>query len=124
MKILIDTHIFLWAISDTKKLTSSHKQALLTLSNTIYLSSISITEIMIKSSLGKLKINFDPIQIAQESGFETLDYSANDAVALKEMPFHHKDPFDRMLISQALNRKFKIMTVDSKFKKYDCKLVK
>jgi len=123
MKILIDTHIFLWAISDTKKLSSKHKQALLTLSNTIYLSSISITEMMIKSSLGKLKINFDPIQIAQESGFELLDYSAADAIALKDMPFHHKDPFDRMLISQVLNRKFKIMTVDSKFKNYDCKLV-
>jgi len=123
MKIIIDTHIFLWAISDTEKLSSKHKQALLTLSNTIYLSSISITEIMIKSSLGKLKIDFDPIQIAQESGFELLDYSTADAMGLKEMPFHHKDPFDRMLISQALNRKFKIMTVDNKFKSYDCKLV-
>jgi PIN domain nuclease of toxin-antitoxin system len=123
MKILIDTHIFLWAISDTQKLSSKHKQALLTLSNTIYLSSISVTEIMIKSSLGKLKIDFDPIQIAKESGFELLDFSAADAMVLKEMPFHHKDPFDRMLISQAINRKFKIMTVDSKFKSYDCKLV-
>ncbi len=124
MKILIDTHIFLWAISDTQKLSSKHKQALLTLSNTIYLSSISITEIMIKSSLGKLKIDFDSIQVAKDSGFDILDYSAADALALKEMPFHHKDPFDRMLISQALNRKFKIMTVDRKFKNYVCKLVK
>lgn len=123
MKIIIDTHIFLWAISDTQKLSSKHKQALLTLSNTIYLSSISITEIMIKSSLGKLKIDFDAIQIAKESGFEILGFSAADAMALKDMPFHHKDSFDRMLISQAYNRKFKIMTVDSKFKKYDCKLV-
>jgi len=123
MKILIDTHIFLWAISDTQKLSSKHKQALLTLSNTIYLSSISVTEIMIKSSLGKLKIDFDPIQIAKESGFELLDFSAADAMALKELPFYHKDPFDRMLISQALNRKYKIMTVDSKFKNYDCRLV-
>lgn len=64
---------------------------------------------MIKSSLVKLEIDFDPIQIAQESGFELLDYSAADAMTLKEMPFHHKDSFDRMLISQALNRKFKIM---------------
>lgn len=123
MKIIIDTHIFLWAISDTKKLSSIHKQALLTLSNLIYLSSISITEIMIKSSLSKLKIDFDPIQIAKESGFELLNYSAADAMALKEMPFHHKDPFDRMLISQALHLNYKIMTVDSKFKSYDCKLV-
>ena len=122
MKIIIDTHIFLWAISDPSKLTTKQTQALQTLSNTIYLSSISITELMIKSSIGKLKIDFDPIAVAKESGFELLDFSASDAMALKDLPFHHKDPFDRMLISQAINRKYKIMTVDSKFKNYDYKL--
>ncbi|VAW41233.1 hypothetical protein MNBD_GAMMA01-1564 [hydrothermal vent metagenome] len=122
MKIIIDTHIFLWAISDTTKLTKKQKQALKTLSNTIYLSSISITELMIKSSIGKLLLNFDPIAIAKKSGFDLLDFSAMDASALKDLPFHHKDPFDRMLISQALNRKYKIMTADSKFKLYACKL--
>lgn len=124
MKIIIDTHIFLWAITDNPKLTKKQTQGLQTLSNTIYLSSISITELMIKSSIGKISINFDPIAIAKESGFELLDYNADDAIALKDMPFHHKDPFDRMLISQALNRKYKIMTVDSKFVDYNCKLFK
>lgn len=79
---------------------------------------------MIKSSIGKLAINFDPIALAKESGFELLVYSADDAIALKELPFHHKDPFDRMLISQAINRKYKIMTADSKFVYYDCQLFK
>ena len=124
MKIIIDTHIFLWAITDSPKLTTKQTQALQTLSNTIYLSSISITELMIKSSIGKLAINFDPIALAKESGFELLDYSADDAIALKELPFHHKDPFDRMLISQAINRKYKTMTADSKFVHYDCQLFK
>ncbi|VAW42365.1 hypothetical protein MNBD_GAMMA01-1125 [hydrothermal vent metagenome] len=77
---------------------------------------------MLKSSIGKLQINFNPIAIAKESGFELLDYTAEDAIALKEMPFHHKDPFDRMLISQALNRNHKIMTVDNKFDRYACKI--
>ena len=122
MKIIIDIRIFLWAISANSKLKERQIQALQTLSNTIYVSSISITELMIKSSIGKLEINFDPIAIAKESGFELLDYSAQDAVALKNLPFHHKDPFDRMLISQAINRKYKIMTVDNKFGNYDCKL--
>ncbi|MCF6299592.1 MAG: type II toxin-antitoxin system VapC family toxin, partial [Proteobacteria bacterium] len=81
-----------------------------------------ITELMIKASIGKLTIDFDSIAIAKESGFELLNFSAEDAIALKTMPFHHKDPFDRMLISQAINRKYKIMTVDSKFSAYDCKL--
>ena len=124
MKIIIDTHVFLWAISANPKLNKKHIQALQTLSNTIYVSSISITELMIKASIGKLTIDFDPIIIAINSGFEFLDYSAKDALALKSLPFHHKDPFDRMLISQALDRKYKIMTFDSKFARYDCKLFK
>ncbi len=122
MKIIIDTHIFLWAIANNSKLNKKQTQALQTLSNTIYVSSISITELMIKSSIGKLAINFDPIEIAKKSGFELLNYSAQDALALKILPFHHKDPFDRMLISQAINRKIKIMTSDNKFTLYDCKL--
>ncbi len=123
MKIIIDTHIFLWAISEPKKLSKKNKQALETLSNTIYVSSVSITELMIKSSIGKIEINFNPIEIAQQSGFELLDFSAEDALSLKEMPFHHKDPFDRMLISQAMNRKFSLMSDDSKFGEYECRLV-
>ena len=123
MKIIIDTHIFLWAISEPKKLSKKNKQALETLSNTIYVSSVSITELMIKSSTGKIEINFNPIEIAQQSGFELLDFSAEDALSLKEMPFHHKDPFDRMLISQAINRKFSLMSNNSKFGQYECRLV-
>ena len=123
MKILIDTHIFLWAISEPHKLSKKHKEELERLSNTIYVSSVTITELMIKSSLGKLKIDFNPISVAKESGFEMLDFSAEDALGLKDMPFHHKDPFDRMLISQAANRNFKLMSEDGKFGLYDCKLV-
>ena len=122
MKIIIDTHIFLWSISETPKLPPKYVEALETLSNTIYVSSISISELMIKSSIGKLKFDFNPIEVAKNTGFELLDYSAEDSIQLKDLPFHHKDPFDRMLISQAINRKFKLMTKDSKFSLYDCNL--
>lgn len=123
MKIIIDTHIFLWSISDPDRLSVKKREELERLSNTIYLSAVSITELMIKSSIGKLTIDFDPIAIAKESGFELLDFTAEDALALKEMPFHHKDPFDRMLISQALNRKYYLMSDDQKFKSYDCRMI-
>jgi PIN domain nuclease of toxin-antitoxin system len=123
MKIIIDTHIFLWAISNPTKLDKKHKQKIETPTNIIYVSSVSITELMIKSSIGKLDVNFDPIEIAKKSGFELLDFSAEDALALKDLPFHHKDPFDRMLISQALNRKYALMTDDAKMAKYDCRLI-
>ncbi len=123
MKIIIDTHIFLWAISNPSKLNKIHKQKIETPTNIIYISSVSIAELMIKSSIGKLEVNFDPIIIAKKSGFELLDFSAEDSLALKELPFHHKDPFDRMLISQALNRKYSLMTDDSKIAHYGCRLV-
>lgn len=123
MNIIIDTHIFLWALSDPSRLNVKHTLELETPANTIWLSSISVTEIMIKASIGKLTIDFDPVSIAEKSGFELLDFSASDALLLKDLPFHHKDPFDRMVISQSLSRGYKIMTEDSKFLRYDCKLL-
>ncbi len=123
MKIIIDTHIFLWAISEPDKIDVSQRTELETVVNTIYVSSVSIVELMIKSSLGKLQLNFDPVEIAEKSGFELLDFSAQDAMQLKEMPFHHKDPFDRMLIAQSLARDIAVMTNDGKFGLYDCKVV-
>lgn len=113
MRIIIDTHIFLWAISKSSKLDKKYRQEIETAANIIFVSSVSITELMIKASIGKLDVNFDPIEIAKESGFELLDFSAEDALVLKELPLHHKDPFDRMLISQALNRKYSQMMAKS-----------
>ncbi len=122
MNIIIDTHIYLWAISNPENLKNHQRSELETLTNTIYLSAISVAELMIKSSIGKLEITFDPVAIADETGFQTLSFSTEDALLLKEMPFHHKDPFDRMLIAQALSNNYAIMTDDSKFSFYDCKL--
>ena len=123
MKIILDTHIFLWALSDPGKIDPVKTAEIQTLANTIYISSISIAEIMIKSSLNKLDISFDPVEMVEKSGFEFLDFSAKDAVLLKEMPFYHKDPFDRMLIAQSIANKFHIMSDDRKFRLYDCKLL-
>ena len=123
MKIILDTHIFLWALSDPGKISPDNIVEIETLANTIYISSISIAEIMIKSSIHKLNISFDPIKMVENSGFELLDFKAKDALLLKEMPFYHRDPFDRMLIAQSIANKYRIMSDDSKFKLYDCKLV-
>ncbi len=119
---MIDTHIFLWAISEPNKIDMHQRVELETAANTIYVSSISVVELMIKSSIGKLQVNFDPVEIAEQSGFELLDFSARDAMPLKGMPFHHKDPFDRMLIAQSIARGIPMMTNDKKFSLYDCKV--
>ena len=83
-----------------------------------------ISEIAIKASLGKLELGFDPMDAAERSGFEMLDFSAKDALLLKDLPFHHRDPFDRMLITQAISRKLIIATQDSIIGQYDCQILK
>jgi PIN domain nuclease of toxin-antitoxin system len=124
MKLLLDTHIFLWALSEPNRLTQKQVIAMEDPTNTVYVSSISITEIAIKASLGKLELVFDPLDAAEKSGFEMLDFSAKDALILTDLPFHHRDPFDRMLITQAISRKLIIATQDSIIDRYDCQILK
>ena len=125
MNIIIDTHIFLWlANGDLKKLKSNYLEAIEDLNNNIYFSSISITEIMIKKSIGNLVFDGNILDILDEMGIDILDFDAKSALYLGSLPFHHRDPFDRMIISQSLSNNYTIITVDSKFKKYDCKMLK
>ena len=123
MNIIIDTHIFLWALSEPLKIVETKRSMIEDLSNTIFVSSVSIAEIMIKASINKLEVDFNPVDFAEESGFSLLDFSANSALLLKEMPFHHKDPFDRMLIAESIARGYPIMTDDPKFSMYDCQVL-
>lgn len=123
MNIIIDTHIFLWALTDPSKLSHAKREALEDLSNTIYVSAVSIAELMIKASLEKLQIDFNPVVMAKKSGFALLDFSAEAALLLKDMPFHHKDPFDRMLIAQSIADRCPIMTEDPKIALYDCRVL-
>lgn len=102
MKTIIDTHIFLWSLADPRRIAPEKRDELESLANTIYVSSITIAELMIKASLGKLQIDFDPVTYTEKTGFQSMDFSANDVVLLKDLPFHHKDPFDRMLIAQSI----------------------
>ena len=92
--------------------------------NTAHVSSIVITEIASKASLGKLELGFDPIDAAKSSGFEMLDFSAKDALLLKDLPFHHRDPFDRMLITQAISRKLIFVIQDSLMDPYNCRTLR
>lgn len=123
MNIIIDTHIFLWALSDPDRISDSKRSSLEDLSNSIYVSAVSIAELMIKSSLRKIQIDFNPVTLAEESGFLLLDFSAKAALLLKDMPFHHKDPFDRMLVAQSIADSYPIMTEDPKIALYSCQVL-
>ena len=123
MKILVDTHIFLWMLSYPEKLNKKRRYELQSPANEVFLSAMSIAELMIKHSIGKIDIKFDPLEMAQETGLEILDFSGADAIALGKLPLHHRDPFDRMLIAQSLVNQFFLMSDDSKFLQYDCKII-
>ena len=123
MRILVDTHVFIWALAAPERLSSARRGELESRANTIYLSSISVAEIMITASLNRFCFDYDPIACAEQLGFEPLDFSAMDAVLLKELPFHHRDPFDRMLIAQSLAQNTKLMSDDRRFSHYDCDLL-
>lgn len=123
MKIIIDTHIFLWSLADPARIARNRINELESPTNIIYVSSITIAELMIKASVGKLQIDFDPVDFARQSGFEPLDFTGRDALLLKNLPFHHRDPFDRMLISQSIANKYPLMTDDGNIKLYDCRVI-
>ncbi len=123
MKILIDTHIFLWMLSCPEKFNEKRRYQVESRANEIVLSSMSIAELMIKHSIGKINIQFDPVKMAEKTGIEIMDFSGADALFLGSMPLHHKDPFDRMIIAQSLANGLPVMTDDPKFLEYECKVI-
>jgi PIN domain nuclease of toxin-antitoxin system len=123
MKILIDTHIFLWMLSSPENLSDSRRYELESRANEVFLSAMSIAELMIKLSIGKIKIEFNPIDMAREMGLEILSFSGVEAMILVDLPLFHRDPFDRMLIAQSMANKLILMSDDAKFLKYDRKVI-
>ncbi|MFH2066230.1 MAG: transposase [Pseudomonadota bacterium] len=93
------------------------------LSNEVFLSAMSIAELMIKHSIGKVDITFDPVEMTQKMGIELLSFSGTEAMILRELPLHHKDPFDRMLIAQSMINRLILMSDEPKFLQNDCKIM-
>jgi len=118
-RYLLDFHIFLWWLSDAQKLSSQAYDIISDTKNQIYISSATIWEIAIKESLGKLKVDFDMSDAIFESGFIELKISAICANATKKLPLIHKDPFDRMLIAQAIEGDMTLISVDRFIKQYN-----
>ncbi len=121
MNYLIDTHVLLWYIVGDKRINKETQTKIENDSHTIYLSNISLWEIAIKVSIGKLKLKGSLIDLQKylnEKGFEILDFDFEDLQTLLTLPFHHQDPFDRLIIAQAKTKAFEIITNDSQVQKY------
>ncbi len=123
MKILLDTHIFLWMLTSPERLNDKRRYELETPANEVFLSAMSIAELMIKHTIAKIHIEFDPVEMARQMRIEILSFSGDHAMLLGKMPLHHKDPFDRMIIAQAIVDRLPLMSDDPKFPAYNCKII-
>lgn len=123
MRVLADTHVLLWWLADDKRLTAGHRKILADPSNGVWFSAVSIAEIAIKSSLGKLSAPNEAAGALVDGGFLELPLSAEHAEQLGSLPWHHRDPFDRMLIAQARVEQMVVASVDDRFDAYEITVV-
>lgn len=122
MRLLLDTHTVLWFFGDFEKLSDRAYASIVDQENEKYVSMASVWEIAIKISLNKLSFeggtaNF--LTAVEESGFTLLPIEAEFVKLIESLPFHHRDPFDRMLIASAVSEGMSLVTSDENIRKYD-----
>lgn len=115
MNLLLDTHVALWAITDSPKLPPKARELILSPRTTVWVSVASLWEIAVKHSVGRGDMPIssqDAARYFRESGYRLLAIEAEHVVAVQELPAHHHDPFDRILVAQALVEPMRLMTHD------------
>jgi len=122
VRLLVDTHAFLWWIADDTSLSQKARDAIADPANECLLSAASAWEIAIKASLGKLALDeevarFVPEQLALNA-FGVLPVELGHALRVASLPFHHRDPFDRLLAAQALEEELPVVSADAVFRRY------
>lgn len=126
MKVLLDTQILIWTFDHTEKLSKSTVEIIKNPKNQIFVSVVTFWEIAIKLSLDKMKLPFELSQLVEETlsnNIEILGIEVNHILKVASLPFHHRDPFDRLIISQGITGNFSIITSDNKFTLYDIKII-
>jgi PIN domain nuclease of toxin-antitoxin system len=122
LNLLLDTHTFLWFIGGDATLTSYARLLIENTANRRYLSIASIWEITIKSSLGRLTVPMPPSLLIRDhvwaNAITLLNLTPDHLDVLHSLPYHHNDPFDRILIAQAMNEKMTLITKDAAFAQY------
>lgn len=128
MKLLLDTHIFIWWADQPDKLSSSTLAALEDETNDLLLSVASVWEMQIKIQLSKLRLSLplDELIASQQTAndIQILPVELAHILALDALPFHHKDPFDRLLIAQSITETATLASADSKLSVYPVKLLR
>ncbi len=113
MRILLDTHILLWWLSDDRRLPREAETLIAAPDNDVFASAASVWEIAIKTAIGRLKADPAAIEAAlNPSGLRELPVTAKHAVQISRLPHHHRDPFDRILLAQGLAEPMRLLTHD------------
>ena len=116
MRLLLDTHIALWAITDSPRMPTRARELILTPANHLVVSAASVWEIAIKYSLGRGDMPIsgeEALDYFQRSGYILLSISPEHTAAVERLPAHHQDPFDRLLVAQALCEPLRLLTHDA-----------
>jgi len=123
VKLLLDTHAALWFLSGDERLGEGAKRHLLDETNRVLLSAAVVWEVALKRSLGKLAVPDEYLALLLGAGVQALPVSLAHAAAIAELPWHHRDPFDRMLVAQAAIEQAALVSRDDELRAYGVTLV-
>ena len=123
MKLLLDTHAALWWLADDARVGRDAERQLSDETNRVLLSAAVIWEVAIKRSLGKLQAPADLAQTLLDAGAQPLAVTLDHAAGVEELPWHHRDPFDRLLVAQALAEGAVIVSQDVRLGQYGVSLL-
>ena len=123
MKLLLDTHTLIWWLTNDSTLSQTARKAIANPDNLIFVSAASAWEIAIKKTIGKLQAPDDLAEQIQQKDFLPLPIEISHALKVEQLPLHHHDHFDRILIAQAMAEKMKIITRDRKFDAYEVETI-
>jgi PIN domain nuclease of toxin-antitoxin system len=112
LRILLDTHLLLWWLENHPSLPTGAREMISNPENTIFVSAVSLWEIWLKQSLGKLRLPADFVPRLEAESFEQLPLLVSQTSQVALLPWHHRDPFDRMLIAQAQVEELVLLTAD------------
>jgi PIN domain nuclease of toxin-antitoxin system len=123
MRLLLDTHTFLWWTEDSPRLPQPFRAAISERANDVFVSAVSVWEIAIKRRTGRISFSGEIVEEIRKQGFQPLPIAVWHAETVERLPIFHRDPFDRMLIAQAESEGMMLLTVDSQILKYAPKLL-
>jgi len=122
VRLLLDTHVVLWELEGSRRVSPAAQEAIERATELMF-SVVSFAEIGVKAAIGKVSVPRDLSQHVMRSGVQILRLDADHGLAVAELPMHHRDPFDRLLIAQARSEQLTIVTADRRIADYDVPLI-